>query len=354
LSARLAIYGASGYTGRLLAAVARARGLDAVLVGRSRERLSGVAGRFGFPLRVADTADAAALRAAFSDCAVVVNSASPFPLTAKPVLQACLAAGAHYLDVAGEGPVFGELHRYDEAAKQAGVLVLPGAGFVVAAGDALAAHVVERLPHARRLRLGFSRSDPISRGSFASMLDLTDGYATIRRNGRLLALPAGSLTHAFDFGSGPSEAMLAPWPDPFTAYLTTGIPEIEAYLEADPASRWAYRAVSAFAPALRFPAARRAAELLAQYAPDGPTEAEREATPKVVVAEVEDVYRQRAVARLFTPNVYTFTAHCVTALAERALKGDLKPGFWTPAGLYGPDFVLSLPGVRRDDAALAH
>jgi short subunit dehydrogenase-like uncharacterized protein len=351
LSARLAIYGASGYTGRLLAAAASASRLDAVLVGRSRERLSGVSEQTGFPLRIAETADAPALRAAFSDCAVVVNSAGPFPLTAKPVLEACLSAGAHYLDVAGEGPVFGELHRYEEAAKQARVLIMPGAGFVVAAGDALAAHVVQRLPHTRSLWLGFSRSDPISRGSFASMLDLTDGYATIRRNSRLLALPAGSLTHAFDFGSGASEAMLAPWPDPFTAYLTTGIPEIEAYLEADPASRWAYRAVSAFAPALRFPAARRAAELLAQYAPDGPTEAEREATPKVVVAEAEDVYRQRVVARLFTPNVYTFTAHCVTALAERALKGDVKPGYWTPAGLYGPDFVLSLPGVRREDAA---
>jgi len=349
LSARLAIYGASGYTGRLLAAAARARGLDAVLVGRSRERLSVVAG--GFPIRVAATEDAADLRAAFADCAVVVNSAGPFPLTATPVLEACLATGAHYLDVAGEGPVFGELRHYDEAAKQAGVLVMPGAGFVVAAGDALAAHVVQRLPHARRLRLGFSRSYPISRGSFASMLDLTDGYATIRRGGRLAALPAGSLTHAFDFGAGPSEAMLAPWPDPFTAYLTTGIPEIEAYLEADTASRWAYRAVSALAPALRFPAARRAAEVLAQYAPDGPTEAERAATPKVVVAEAEDVYRERVVARLFTPNVYTFTADCVTALVERALSGDVKPGYWTPAGLYGPDFVLSLPGVRREDAA---
>jgi short subunit dehydrogenase-like uncharacterized protein len=350
VSARFAIYGASGYTGRLLAAAARARGLDAVLVGRNRDKLAAVGG--SFPVRVAEVGDAAALRAAFADCALVVNSAGPFPRTAKPVLEACLAAGAHYLDVAGEAAVFADLHRYDAAAQRKGVLVMPGAGFVVAAGDALAAHVVARLPDATRLKLGFSRSDPISRGSFASMLDLADGYAAVRRGGRLVASPAGGLTHAFDFGAGPSEATLAPWPDAFTAYLTTGAPEIEAYLEADVVSRAAFRVVSSLAPAL--PKAREAAEALAALGPDGPSPEARAAHPKVVVAEAEDVYRRRAVARLFTPNVYSFTADCVTALAQRALAGDVKPGFWTPAGLYGPDFVLDLPGVRRDDAVVGY
>lgn len=348
MSGRLAICGASGYTGPLLAAGCEARGLDAVLVGRNRERLAAVAGSFA--RRVASADDAQALRAAFSDCAVVVNSAGPFPRTAKPVLEACLAVGAHYFDVAGEAAVFAELRHYDAAARRAGGLVMPGAGFVVAAGDALAAHVVRLLPDATRLRLGFSRSDPISRGSFASMLDLADGYATVRRGGRLVAVNAGSLTHAFDFGAGPSAATLAPWPDPFSAYLTTGVPDIAAYLEADVVARAAYRVASGLATAL--PAARRAAEPLAQIWPDGPTEAQRAATPKIVVAEAEDVYRRRAVARLNTPNVYTFTADCVTALAQRALLGDARPGFWTPAGLYGPDFVLGLPGVCRDDAAI--
>ncbi len=333
-----------------MAAAARRRGLDAVLVGRNRAKLASVAERF--PVREAELGDAQALRAAFSDCAVVVNSAGPFPRTAIPVLEACLAVGAHYFDVAGEAEAFEQVSRYDAAARRAGLLVMPGAGFVVAAGDALAAHVVARLPDATRLRLGFSRSDPISRGSFASMLDLADGHATVRREGRLVALPAGGLSHVFDFGSGPREATLAPWPDPFSAYYTTGVPEIEAYLEADAGARAAYRVASALAPA--FPAARRAAEALSGFWPEGPTEAERLAHPKVVVAEAEDVYRRRAVARLYTPNVYTFTADCVTALVERALAGDCKPGFWTPAGLYGADFVLALPGVRRDDAEVLY
>jgi short subunit dehydrogenase-like uncharacterized protein len=332
----LVVYGATGYTGRLILAHARARGLDVIAAGRDEERLAALGG----PYRVASLGDPAA----FAGAHVVINAAGPFHLTAAPVLEACLKVGAHYLDVGGEGRVFEALARYGERARRAGVMVMPGAGYVMAASDALAAHVAGRLPEASRLWLGFSRADPISRGSLASMLELADGRVTIRRNGRLVSVRAGSLSRAFDFGAGASPAMLAPWPDPFSAWLTTRIPNIEAYLEADALTQGAYRAASLFAPALK-PMAR----VLAASWPEGPSEAEREAAPKVAVAEAEDVYRRRVTARLITPNVYSFTRDCVVALAERALARDAPPGFRTPAGAYGPDFALALPGVWREE-----
>jgi short subunit dehydrogenase-like uncharacterized protein len=341
----LVVYGASGYTGRLIVAEARARGLDVVAAGRSRDRLASL----GVPVRVAAVDDPKALATALAGARVVVNAAGPFHLTAKPVLAACLKAGAHYLDVGGEGPVFEALMRYGEAAQRAGVMVMPGAGYVMAASDALAAHVARRLPQARRLWLGFSRADPISRGSLASMLDLADSRVTIRRGGRLVAVPAGSLARAFDFGAGSSPCMLVPWPDPFSAHLTTGIPDIEAYLEADPATQGAYRMASWFAPMLKLPMARLALDALTRGWPEGPSEAERAATPKIVVAEAEADDGRIVAARLATPNVYNFTRDCVVALAARALTGDAPTGFQTPAGAYGPDFPLDLPGVRRDD-----
>ena len=342
----LVLYGASGYTGRLIAAHARERGLDLALAGRSRARLEPM----GFPVRVAATDDPDALRAAFAGARVVINAAGPFPATARPVLEACLSVGAHYLDVGGEGPVFEALHRYDAAARRAKIMVMPGAGFVMAASNALAAHVAAHMPHIRRLWLGFSRADPISRGSFASMLDLADGQVTIRRGGRLVAIPAGSLQRDFDFGQGPSRCTAAPWPDAYSAYFTTGAPDIETYLEADVLARTAYRAASLFAPAARLPFARQVLESVAEFWPEGPSEAQRAATPKIIVAEAEDVYRRRTRARLFTPNVYSFTRDCIVALAERALGGDVRPGYAAPAEVYGADFVLALPGVRREDA----
>ena len=341
----LVVYGASGYTGRLIVAEARARGLDVAAAGRSRDRLAGL----GAPVRVAAVDDGEALAAAFAGARVVVNAAGPFHLTAAPVLAACLKAGAHYLDVGGEGPVFEALARYDAAARRAGVMVMPGAGYVMAASDALAAHVARRLPQARRLWLGFSRGGAISRGSLASMLDLADSQVTIRRGGRLVAVAAGSLRRAFDFGAGSSPCMLVAWPDPFSAFLTTAIPNIEAYLEADTLTQASYRMASLFAPMLKLPLARLALDALTSGWPEGPSEAERSAAPKIVVAEAEDVYGRRVAARLATPNVYSFTRDCIVALAARALAGDAPTGYQTPAGAYGADFPLALPGVRRDD-----
>ena len=347
---KLVIYGASGYTGRLLAAQAGGRGLDVVLAGRDGAKLAPLSQQFGFPSRVAAVDDRDALISALVGAGVVVNCAGPFDATARPVCEACLSVGAHYLDVGGESRVFAALYDYREAAARAGVMILPGAGFVMAASDALAAHVVSRLPNVRHLWLAVSREASISRGSFASMLELPDGFAPIRRRGKLVAVPAGSLTRRFDFGQGAREAVIIPWPDPFSAFLTTGVPNIEVYLEADPFSRLVLRASALFAPALRLTPARKTLEALTPLWPDGPSEAEREASPKVLVAEAEDVYRRRVAARLFTPNVYTFTGDCVIALVERILAGDARAGYGTPAGVYGADFVLGLPGVRREEA----
>jgi short subunit dehydrogenase-like uncharacterized protein len=347
---RLLIYGASGYTGRLLAAEARARGLDTVLAGRRRERLQPLAEALGLPFRVAPVKDRDALARAFADAAVVVNSAGPFDVTAGPVLAACLSAGAHYLDVAGELPVIQRLSRCSAEAEAAGVMVMPGAGFVYAASDCLAAHAVARAPHAKYLRLGFSRGDWISRGSLASMLQLAGDAVPIRRNGELCFVAPGRLQRAFDYGEGERISMAIPWPDAFSAFHTTGVPNIEAYLEAPLWMRSAYGMASALMAPLQASPARRALDALSALWPDGPSEAERAATPKVIVAEVEDPWRRIVSARLHTPNVYTFTQRCVIAIVERVFAGEARPGFRTPAEVFGPDFILGLPGVRREDA----
>jgi len=70
-----------------------------------------------------------------------------------------------------------------------------------------------------------------------------------------------------------------------------------------------------------------------------------------VVAEAEDGSGRRAVSRLRTPEAYAFTPYAATAVIERVLRDDIEPGFQTPARVYGPDFVLGLPGVVREDLA---
>ncbi|MCB9617774.1 MAG: NAD(P)H-binding protein, partial [Sandaracinus sp.] len=90
MSERILVYGATGYTGRLIAGEAASRGLDVVLAGRNAERLKAVAEPLGLETRAFELADPARLRAALEDVAAVLHVAGPFSATAEPMVEACL------------------------------------------------------------------------------------------------------------------------------------------------------------------------------------------------------------------------------------------------------------------------
>ncbi len=346
---RLLIYGATGFSGRLVAERAQGSGLDVVLAGRSAQRLQPQAESLGLPWRVARLDDHRALDTALEDVDVVLHVAGPFTATAQHMLEACLRTNTHYLDLSGELPVYPELHRYDAAARSRGLVVMPGVGYVVAASDFLAAHVAARMPDARRLRIGLSRTDLISRGTLRAMLGLVREGVTVRRDGELTSVPVGRLERTFDYGDGDRLSTALSWADVYTAYYTTGIPDIEVYVEADLLARCLYQVGAWFAVPSRLPPWRQLLEWQASFWPLGPSAAARAAARRVIVAEAEDVWRRCVRARLHTPDGYSFTPAVALAIVQRVLDGDFLPGFQTPAGVYGADFVLSLDGVRRED-----
>jgi short subunit dehydrogenase-like uncharacterized protein len=118
----IAVYGASGYTGREIALELDRRGAHPVLVGRSADRLREVArGLSESDFRVAPLEDGEALRSAFAGMAVVVNAAGPFQTTCEPIVAAALEVGAHYVDfvAAGQPPLVALFERWDAPAKAA-------------------------------------------------------------------------------------------------------------------------------------------------------------------------------------------------------------------------------------------
>lgn len=324
------IYGATGFTGRMLASRSLARGLSPVLAGRDEARLRRLAVPLGFESRAVRPDDPAALVRLLRGARVVLNAAGPFVATAGPLVAACLATGTHYLDVASEPAVFAALRSRGGVARRKGVMLLPGAGFVVAT-DCLAAHVARRLPGAVRLRLGISL--PASHAAC--------GPLRVRRGGRLVVPPWSSLEHDFDYGWGDRTSLAVDWADVVTAYYTTGIPDIEVYLDLQPVERAALTAGRLFSGWLRSPAGPRM--------PEGPPPEDRRRAGCAGVAEAEDRAGRRVRARLHTPDQYTFTAAAALTLVERVLAGELRAGFQTPAAVYGPDFVLGLDGVTRRD-----
>ena len=113
VSGALLIYGASGYMGALTARTAVAAGLTPVLGGRRAEAVAPLAQELGLRTRVASLDDPAALAAALDGMDVVLNCAGPFPATTVPLAQACIRAGVHYLDLAGEVPEYEALLARD-------------------------------------------------------------------------------------------------------------------------------------------------------------------------------------------------------------------------------------------------
>ena len=227
----LMIYGASGYTGKLIAARAVASGLQPILAGRNTRKMSLMAGTFGLETRVFGLDDASRLERALEDVAVVLNCAGPFVNTAAPMVEACLRTGAHYLDITGEMDVFEALSGRDRGAKASRIMILPGAGIDVVPSDCLIAGLAARHPDGKYLRLGLATRSGVSRGTMRTILTSIENFR-IRREGEITRVAAGSLRHEFDFGEPPRSALVSSLGDVSTAYWSTGIANIESYNQA--------------------------------------------------------------------------------------------------------------------------
>src|SRR5215472_7485547 len=137
---KIVVFGASGHTGCFVVAELARRGIMAVLAGRDSEKLLAVRRRHpAFETRVASVDDPASLDRALLGASLVINCAGPFLDTAAPVVEAALRARIHYLDVTAEQAVaLAVFEKFSDAARRAGVLIMPSMAFYGALGDLLA------------------------------------------------------------------------------------------------------------------------------------------------------------------------------------------------------------------------
>ena len=349
-SQRLLVYGATGYTGKLVLARAAELGIDVLASGRNADKLKEVAAPFGFETRAVALDDTARLRALLDDFAAVLHIAGPFSATSEPMVSACLETNTHYLDVTGEIDVFESIARRDEEAKRAGVVLLPGVGFDVVPTDCLAAHTAARVESPRRLRLALAgMGGGVSRGTAKTAVESLGDGLTIRRDGILIKRPSASLERHFDFGAGPTRSVGMPWGDVATAFYSTGIPDIEVYFALSGLTPTILRASRLFTPLLRMQFVQDFLKRRVDDLPEGPSEADRAGTRTFILAEVEGEGGDVARSMLESPSGYALTPVAALEATIRAARGAAKPGFHTPATAFGADFVLDLEGCTRRD-----
>lgn len=154
----IAVFGATGHTGRFVVSELLGRGMVPIAVARDGGRLAelGFADR-GIHVREASTEDASSLARAFKGAAAVVNCAGPFLDTADAVASAALHAGIHYLDVTAEqASARATFETFDGPARTAGVIVMPAMGFYGGFADLLVTAAMGDWESADEIRIGIA------------------------------------------------------------------------------------------------------------------------------------------------------------------------------------------------------
>jgi short subunit dehydrogenase-like uncharacterized protein len=343
------IYGATGYTGELVAREAVRRGERPVLAGRDPAAVDRLAGELALPGRAFSLADPRAVErelAAPPGIAAVLHCAGPFIHTSAPMVRACLAARVHYLDITGEIPVFEAVLARAKAAREAGVALLPGVGFDVVPSDCLAARLAQALPDATELDLAFaSVGGTMSRGTLKTVVEGLPHAGAVRRGGRIVPVPIAWDAREIEFDGGRRWAMTIPWGDVATAYHTTGIPNIRVYTAASPRSIRRARRLAPLLPLLGWrPIKRLLLKAIARRVTGPPPEV-RETARMYLWGEVRNPAGERVTGTLSTPEGYRLTAESAVECMLRTLAGRVPAGSWTPARGFGPHFVTELPGV---------
>lgn len=305
------IYGATGYTGQLIAEHAQERQLNVIVAGRNPDRVGELARKLGVPGRIFGLEDPAQVAKNLDGVAAVLNVAGPFRDTAEVLMRAGIQAGVHYLDTTAEFSTYGLAESMGAEAERAGVMIMSGVGWDVVPTDSLAVHTAARVTHPQRIAIALRVTGGFSRGSLESAAGIGDLGSLVRDAGQLVELP-GPLTRVFDLGHGDEEYTLAPMGDLITARRSTGIGNIRVYMRTDVGA---------------LPSSDRDE--------DGPTAEERAQGRYEALAEVTGEDGEVARSTISTPTGYTFTQHSSVEIARRVAAGDYTAGFQSPASAYG-------------------
>ncbi|ANU24511.1 saccharopine dehydrogenase family protein [Planococcus donghaensis] len=336
------IYGANGYTGELIAREAVKRGFSPILAGRSADKIRPLAEELSLAFQAFPLDGQAAN--SLKDIDLVLHCAGPFEQTSKPMIQACLQAQTHYLDITGEISVFEYTHSQHMYAVEKDIILCSGVGFDVIPTDCTALKLKEELPDAIELSLGFDSDSGVSPGTFKTMIQGLGSSSMHRKNGVLEPVALGSQHRTIDFGRGSRSAMGIPWGDVSTAFYTTGIPNISTWIPMSKSKVQSARLMKVASPLFASDWVKEKLQKQVEQRVKGPNDEFRANTPAYIWGEARNAEGVVKVVRIQTANVYDLTVYGALDIVQRLLKEKIDGGYYTPAGLFGSSLVEKLPG----------
>lgn len=351
MSPTILLYGAYGYTGTLIAKEAQQQEIPLMLAGRNEAKLKNLSEQTGHPYRVASLDELASeenARRIFEGITVVLHVAGPYVETATPMVNACLTAGIHYLDITGEWPVFEQLAAMDDAAKAANIMVLPGTGFDVVPSDCLAAFLKAQLPTATHLELAINPEGGLSHGTAVTAVVHANAGSRSRVNGELRVEKVAAHVREIPFSKKKLMAASIPWGDIVTAWHSTGIPNIRVFAAQPPKMIRMMKLTANFSWLMGWKPLNNLIRKRIDRTLHGPSAEMLTSGKSEVWGMVKDAEGNEVEARIQAPQAYALTAKTALFIAERVNKGNWTAGFQTPSSAYGADLILEACAARRE------
>ncbi|MGK5111573.1 MULTISPECIES: saccharopine dehydrogenase family protein [unclassified Geodermatophilus] len=359
MTARIVLFGATGYTGGRTAEALVARGARPVLAGRDPDRLAGTAERLGgLETARADAADPASVRALLGDGDVLVSTVGPFLRLGWPAVEAAVDAGAVYLDSTGEPPFLRRVfERAGPRAAVTGATLVPAFGLDYVPGVlAGALALTEAGDRAHRVDVGYAldgtSGQAFSRGTLVSLMGVLLEPGPVFTGGRLAQEVAGRRLWRFEAAGRPRRGLSIGGSEHLTLPdLAPTLQEVGVHLDWFGAlTPVAHRLAPLAAAAGRLPLAhhgtRWLASLVGGRVAEGPSERTLAEASTRAVAEVRD--RSGALVsrvELAGPEPYGLTAELLAWGATHAAEHGARD-----AGALGPVQAFGLGALTAGAA----
>ena len=353
----IVVYGATGYTGRLVTAELAAAGVDLVISGRNRRKLDVLASETQgeVAVREATLDDPASLRTLLADCAVVIDCAGPFIHFGEPVLDAAVQTRTHYLDTTGEQAYMKlAFDRYGPGASDAGIAVIPAMGFDYVPGDMIASLTAKGMEELDEVSVHYCWQGFIpSRGTARTTLEILSDPGIEWRNGVSQRADAAVNRGAYEFPAPVGRRGMIRYPAGEQITVPRHIPTRNVRTSIN-ASAFASERIAPIFALLARPAGlamktplKRVALAAVSRLPEGPTIAQRDGMRSMIVCEAKrgEIERRGVIT---CRDVYGLTAAAISQGATIAAgRGFDARGALAPSQAFDPkDF---LEGLHRFD-----
>lgn len=340
------VFGATGFTGGLVCRALARRGVPFAVAGRRRDAVETLCEELKAKAAVtADPADPGSLGALTAGATrVLVSCAGPFLRCGRPVVEAAVAAGVHYLDTTGEQPFIKAVaEQLDGRAQETDSTVVSGMAMEFAVGDWTAQLAMNRA-HMKRFRevaVAYGlRGDGITRGTALSIFEMFGRTSWSWENGRYVRRPVASLQRTFAFPFGGRSCLWMPFGEVVYLARRGNVENARTFMRLPASTGAIARWMGMIGGPVRA-LLRPAASAWIRSRPAAPTAEQRRSSRFTIVAGADG---SRAVAWGADP--YGLTAEIIATGAEHLLEHDAARGVRSPATIgLAPKKTLQSVGV---------